>query len=308
MEAGLQDLIDKARVMSYRNFGRTINFYYTSDYFPAVSITGSACSLNCKHCGRLMIERLAAATTPAELVRTCLRFHKQGSVGVLITGGCTVRGNVPLQQFLSAIREVKEKTGLRLIAHTGIVDYSEAKNLRDAGVEGVCVDIVGSKETTKEIYGIEIPPKDYIKTLKAFERAGIKNISPHVCVGLEYGRLSHELDALRIISHIKPSNIVIIGLTNLKGTPMEDVKINPSDLIRILCLARIKFPESYVSLGCARGKGRVRSEIDRLAVQAGVNNIAVPTPAACREAEKLNLKINEIKACCALLPRELKVD
>ena len=301
----LINLINKSKDISHKNFGRDINFYYTSDYFPAISVTGSYCALNCKHCGRILIKRLTPATTPKELVNTCLKFHERGSTGALITGGCTKDGKVPLYPFLDAIKEIKEKTNLILIAHTGIVNYDEAKGLEEAGIEGVCVDIVGSEETAREIYGIEISAGDYIKTLKALEKAGIKNISPHVCVGLHYGKLTHELNALEIISCINPSNVVIIGLTNLMGTPMENVRIKPDDLIRILCLARIKFPGSYVSLGCARGKGDMRAEIDKLAVQAGVNNVAVPTPTAYEEAERLNLRIREFKACCALLPGEL---
>ena len=116
----------------------------------------------------------------------------------------------------------------------------------------------------------------------------------------------HELNALEIISHIEPSNVVIIGLTNLVGTSMKDIRINPPDLIKILCLARIKFPGSYISLGCARGKGEIRAEIDKLAVQAGVNNVAVPTQSAYKEAKKLNLEIRKFNGCCALLPDQLE--
>ncbi len=307
-DAELQELIHRSREISYRNFGRNINFYYTSNYFPAVSVTGSYCALNCRHCARVLIKRLTPATTPEELVRACLKFHEQGSVGVLITGGCTRDGRVPLHGFLDAIREIKERTDLILIAHTGIVGYDEAKGLKGVGIDGVCVDIVGSEETTKEIYGIELCPEDYEKTLKAFEKARIGNISPHLCVGLHYGRLRHESNALEIISSINPSNVVIIGLTNLVGTPMERIRITPGDLIEILCLTRIKFPGSYVSLGCARGKGELRAEIDKLAVEAGVNNVAVPTLSAYREAKKLNLKIREFKACCAVLPKQLKTE
>ncbi len=302
----LQDLIKRSRELSYKNFGGRINFYYTSTYFPAVSVTGSACALNCKHCGRILIEQLTPATTPRDLVDTCMKFYEQGSRGVLITGGCTSEGTVPLNNFLDAICEIKEKTKLILFAHTGIIDYAEAKSLREAGIDGVCVDVVGSEETTKEIYGIELYPEDYRKTLKALKRSGIKNISPHICVGLHYGRLKHELNALEIVSHIKPSNVVIIGLTNILGTPMEHIRIKPEDVIRILCLARLRFPESYMSLGCARGKGSIRADIDKLAVHAGVNNIATPTPSAYREAKKLGLEIREYRACCAVLPEQLE--
>jgi len=304
----LTDLIDMSRVLSHKNFGRGINFYYTSVYFPAVSITGSSCALNCKHCRGILIKRLIDTKTPKELIRACMEFHKEGSRGVLITGGCTNEGKVPLNNFLDAIREIKDKTDLILFAHTGIVNYEDAKGLKYSGIDGVCVDIVGSEDTTREIYGIELYPEDYIKTLRAFERAGMGNISPHICVGLHYGKPRHELNALDIISYIKPSNVVIIGLTNLDGTPMRDIRINPEDLIRILCLARFKFKDSYVSLGCARGKGYIREEIDKLAIRAGVNNIAIPTSSAYKEANKLNLKIREFGACCAVLPSQLQLE
>ncbi len=299
------NLIEESRRLSYQNFGRRINFYYTSNFFPAISLTGSSCALNCKHCGRKLIERLVPALTSSELVRVCLNLHKNGSTGALLTGGCNIDGKVPLEPFLDAIQEVKEKTGMLLIAHTGIMDYAEARDLKDAGIDGVCVDIVGSVEVTREVYGIELYPEDYQKTLKAFEKAGIGNISTHVCVGLYEGRLSHEISALDIISAIKPSNVVVIGLTNIVGTPMENIRINPNDVINILCNARLRFPDTHVSLGCARGKGGIRSEIDKLAVQSGVNNIAVPTPAAYAEAKKLNLEVREYHACCSLLPEDL---
>ncbi len=304
-EQYIWDLMKESRELTYRKYGREINFYYTSSHFPAVSVTGSKCALNCKHCGRKMIERLPPATTPQELVETCLNFHRDGAKGVLITGGCTSEGIVPLNEHLDAIKEIKDNTDLILIAHTGLMGYSEARNLKQAGVECVCIDVVGCEETASEIYGIDLRPEDYRRTLKAFEKAGMREISPHVCVGLHHGELRHELKALEIISAITPTNIVIIGLTNLKGTPMENVRINAEDLIRVLCHARIKFPDSYISLGCARGKGDVRAEIDRMAVKAGVNNIAVPTPDAYREAERRSLEIKEYLACCALMPGNL---
>lgn len=299
-------LIEASRLLSRRRFKSEINFYYTSNIFPAVSVTGSWCALNCRHCRRKMIERLDSVCEPNELVELCRRFHEKGAVGVLFTGGCTLEGKVPLYDFLDAFRKIKDETGMLLIAHTGILGFDEANSLKDAGLDGVCVDVVGSEETTREVYGIEIYPEDYRRTLKALERAGIGNISPHVCVGLHNGILFHEKSALDIISCIKPTNVVVIGLTNLSDTPMENIWIKPEDVAEVLCEARIRFPESYVSLGCAHGKGEVRAEIEKLAVQCGVNNIAVPTKAAYAEAEACSLEIKEFSACCSLLPRQLE--
>ncbi len=305
MDKELNSLIAEAASMSRKNFKPEINFCHTGKGFPAISLTGSNCSLSCKHCKRKLIERLPPAITSEELKRTCIKAASHGAKGVLLTGGCTAEAKVPIYDFLQTIKEIKEETNLLVIAHTGIADLEEARQIKEAGIDGVCLDVVGSEETTEEIYGIRITPKMYKETLTAFEKAGIGNITPHVCVGLHYGRLHHEIKALDLISCIKPSNIVITGLTDLEETPMTGIKISPVDFMSVVCLARRKFPDTYISLGCARGKGVIRSEIDRMGVDAGVNSIAVPTRAAYEEATRLGLKINEYSACCALLPEQL---
>ena len=306
MNKELNALIAEAASISRKNFRPEINFCHTGKGFPAISLTGSKCSLSCKHCKRKLIERLPPATTPEKLKSACLNADSQGAKGVLLTGGCTADAKVPIYGFLQTIKEIKEETNLLVIAHTGIADLREARQIKESGIDGVCLDVVGSEETTEEIYGIKITPRMYEETLIAFEKAGIGNITPHVCVGLHYGRLRHEMKALDLISCIKPANIVITGLTDLQETPMDGIKISPVDFIRVVCVARRKFPDTYISLGCARGKGVIRSEIDCMGVDAGVNSIAVPTKAAYVEADLLGLKINEYSACCALLPEQLR--
>jgi uncharacterized radical SAM superfamily protein len=305
MNNELNALIAHAALMHKKNFSREINFFHTGDAFPAFSLTGSSCALSCKHCERKLIERLPGAATPPALKRACLEAHSRGAKGVLLTGGCTKDAKVPVKAFLSVIKEIKEETGMIMIAHTGLSDEKEAAEIKESGIDGVCLDVVGSEETTQEIYGIRITPQMYRDTLIAYEKVGIKNISPHVCVGLHYGILRHEASGLDIISCIKPSNIVLTGLTDQEGTALAGIKIDPEDFIYVLCLARKKFPDTYLSLGCARGKGEIRSEIDRMAICAGVNNIAVPTKAAYEEAKRMGLKINEYSACCSLLPEQL---
>jgi uncharacterized radical SAM superfamily protein len=112
--------------------------------------------------------------------------------------------------------------------------------------------------------------------------------------------------ALDIISAIEPTTIVIIGLTNIAGTPMENVRIRPEDFMEVLSAARERFSKTFLAVGCAHGKGVVRSEIDRLAVRLGVDAIALPTQAAYREAAALGLKVTEYGACCCLPPEQLR--
>jgi len=301
-EQTLESLFNVTRNVADKHHGKRINFYYTSKYFPSVSITGTRCALNCKHCQKKLLKGLIPAVTPKRFVKICERLASLGAKGALISGGYSMNGKLPIDKFLDAIAEVKEKTSLILIAHTGLLDFDEAKKLVDAGLDGAAVDIVGSSRTTKAIYGIEINPENYAYTLENLEKAKTPIISPHVCVGLHFGELRSELESLRIISRVKPTTIVIIALMPLRGTPLENVKPSATDVAKVIAIAKLMFPDVPVSLGCARSKGTDRELIDELAIQAGVTNIAIPTKRAIETALSLKMEIQCYSACCAVPP------
>jgi len=286
--------------------GKRIRFYYTGEKFPALSITGEQCSLMCKHCRAELLKRLPPVRSSEELVKVCTNLEKNGAKGCLLTGGCDVHARVPVGDFAEGIKKVKDETSLTLIAHTGPVEEEEIKQLKDAGLDGILLDIVGSPETTKKIYGIKIPEKRYIDTLTSCENYGISIISPHVCVGLDYGKLSHELNSLKIIQSITPTTIVIIALMPLLNTPMKDVKVNPEDVARIVAAAKLMFPSTPITLGCAKSAGELRSRIDELGILAGASAVAMPTERAREVAEELHYSIEKVETCCGISHQNLK--
>ncbi|MEE9564171.1 MAG: radical SAM protein, partial [Candidatus Hydrothermarchaeaceae archaeon] len=247
-----------------------------------------------------LLEGVHQARKSGEIVRIAKAFEKRGAVGCLITGGCRPDGSVPIDEFLDAVETLKRETSLFLLAHTGITDLSAAKALKDAGLDGVSLDIVGNSETAKKVYGIEIGPEKYRDSLIAFEKAGFAVISPHVCVGLDFGEVSHELEALGIVSSIRPTTIEIIALMPLRGTPMENSKPDPMDVAKIIAIAQLWFPKTPITLGCAHSKGTDRAKIEELALRAGASSIALPTPKTEKLALKMGYDIKKIETCCAL--------
>lgn len=300
--AALESLFQRARDLKEGRSGKGINFYYTGNTFPAISVTGSRCALNCSHCGGHMLEGVHHGVSTQEIVTMAKGFEAKGSKGILLTGGCRPDGSVPLEDFADAIRRLKEETDLYLLAHTGIIDNGTARDLRHAGLDGVSLDVVGNVETTRKVYGIDIHPEKYRSSLLAFENAGFDVISPHVCVGLDYGRTGHELEALNIISGITPTTIEIIALMPLKGTPMEGCRVVPEDVARIIAIAQLMFPEVPITLGCAHSNGNDRALIEELALKAGATSIALPTPRTERLAEEMGFEINRVRTCCAVPP------
>ncbi|MEM3700756.1 MAG: radical SAM protein [Candidatus Bathyarchaeia archaeon] len=280
-------------------------YYKTSQYssspitFPTISITGKGCALKCKHCGGKVLETMHSATTPEKLFELCAKLKKEGALGCLISGGCLPNGSVPLENFVDAIGRVKRDFGLTIFVHTGIIDSFMAKRLKENGIAAALIDIIGSDETIKEIYNLNVTTEDYEKSLKALREAGISFV-PHVIVGLHYGRLKGEFNALKMIAKYKPSAIVIIAFMPIRGTEMEKIEPpKPIDIAKVITVARIIFPQAPIVLGCMRPKGKHRIETDILAIKAGVNAVAFPTEEAIKFAKSRGSKIFFSPFCCS---------
>jgi len=208
-------------------------------------------------------------------------------------------GSVPLRKFIDAIAKVKRDLGLTMVVHTGVIDPLTARRLKEAGADVALIDVIGSDETIREIYQLNVKVEDYDKALWALHQSGIPTV-PHVLVGLHYGRLKGEIQALKIISKHSPSAVIVIALIPIQGTPMEKVDPpTPEDIVRVLTTARLMMPHTPIVLGCMRPKGRHRVKTDTLAVRAGVNAIAFPAEEAVQLAQSLGLEVTFSSLCCS---------
>jgi uncharacterized radical SAM superfamily protein len=125
-------------------------------------------------------------------------------------------------------------------------------------------------------------------------------------VGLHYGKLKGEFQALKMISNYSPSAIIMIAFMPIHGTPMEKVKPpDPEDIAKVLLTAKLMMPEMPIALGCMRPKGKHRTMTDTLAVKAGVDAIAFPDEEAIQLAESLGLEISFSPICCSQIFTDL---
>ncbi|MGB9853869.1 MAG: radical SAM protein [Candidatus Bathyarchaeales archaeon] len=284
---------------------RTSHFCSSAKDFPAISVTGKGCALNCKHCGGKVLETMYPAKTSEELYNLCAKLKKEGALGCLISGGCLPEGSVPLDKFIDAIEKIKRKFGLTLFVHVGIISFEKAKRLKEAGVDAALIDIIGDDETIREIYKLNMTVRDYENSLKALSRAGL-NFVPHVIVGLHYGKLKGELNALQMISRYKPTALVIIAFMPIHGTEMENIEPpKPTDIAKVIAAARLMLPEKPIALGCMRPKGKHRTLADVLAIKAGVNAIAFPAEEAIKHAEKQGYTVHFSSICCSQIYKDL---
>ncbi len=287
--------------------------YYKSNYycsspaaFPSISITGSSCALKCKHCGGKVLNTMFPALTPEKLIDVCNKLKGKGAIGCLISGGCLPDGSVPLHKFMEAITKIKRDLRLTVVVHTGITDVSMAKELKEAEVDAALIDIIGSDETIREIYQLNVRVEDYDKSLRALHEAKVP-VVPHVLVGLHYGKLKGELHALEMISRYEPSAVIIIALMPIHGTSMENVNPPlPEDITKVLVAARLMMPKTPLVLGCMRPKGEHRIKTDMLAIKSGVHAIAFPTNEVIQLAEAMGLDITFSSMCCSQIFEDIK--
>jgi lipoyl synthase len=308
----LPDLLDEAWALTRARFPLTVRFaapsakHYESDafcncsdQFVPISLTGRACELMCEHCKGRLLETMYPAASPSSLRNLADTLVERGCQGVLISGGADAEGRVPLSNYGEAIAALKAR-GLKVIVHSGLVDPDTAAMLKRAGADQVLIDMIGDADTIREVYHLHKTPADYAQSLYCLKDAGLA-VAPHIVIGLHYGQVRGELEALRLISAANVEAIVLVVLTPLQGTPMCAYPPAPPDMVgKIAAIARILNPETPVSLGCARPAAR-KFAMERLAIHAGVNAIAYPSQDCIEYAQLMGLTTEFSELCCSLL-------
>lgn len=297
------------------HFGDTVRFhapgfrrFKTSEYpsqkaekFVTISVTGNACALACDHCAMVKLKGMwDLRKVDLDLFGMCVRAQERGAQGVLISGGCDKHGKVPLLRHIPDLIRVREELGLLIRVHPGVVDEATAEGLAQVGIDGAMMDIIGHADTIRDVYHLQSTPEDYERSLGMLADNGVPLV-PHIVVGLHYGKLLGEWNALEIISRHPAKLVVLVVLTPLVGTPMAEVPLPDIDeLGSFFRHARRRLPDTPLMLGCARPLGPVKHDIDRHALEAGFNGIAYPADGSIALAESLALKPHFIDACCGV--------
>ncbi len=277
-----------------------------SQSFPAISVTGKKCQLNCEHCKRSLLESMIPATNPEELYARCLKIKQLGGQGCLISGGSLKEGGVPLAEFVSTIKRVKKELDLKVVVHTGLISPSLAKALGEAQIDAAMLDVLGTEETIKDVYHLDCDIDLFQQSLISLQQNNIPTV-PHVVVGIHYGKLKGEKSAVRMIAETNPVAVVIVALKPIKNTSMEHVNPpSPSDVARVILASRHLMPNKPILLGCARPGGIHRVKTDALAIKAGINGIAYPSEEASQTATKAGLKTVFHEECCSLIWQDIE--
>lgn len=311
-KATLAELLPGAWQTRVTNFGSTILYsapsakrydtpYHQNDghTFPTASATGRKCSLGCDHCRGKILTSMTETKDAEDLRRLGEAVLAEGGEGLLLSGGSDPRGEVPLQHLAPAIADLAAR-GLRILVHTGLVSKETARMLKESGVAQVLVDLLGDRETIRQVYHLEREPEDYLETLLTLKAEGL-TIAPHIVVGLHYGEVRGEYRALAMAEEAKADMLVLVVLNPLPGTPMAGLQpVSATEVARLGATARLRNPQLPISLGCARPPGPEKQVLERLLVRAGVTAIAYPMATTVEYGRRLGLQERFHDQCCTL--------
>ncbi len=255
----------------------------------SVSVTGTVCQLDCKHCGRHYLKTMIPIWD--------LERIPTGTKSLLISGGSMLNGRVPVLERLDLLRKLKKK-GYRLNFHVGLVDEREAREISEIA-DAISFDFVGSGSIARKIYNLDVEVDDYKKAFEFLLEYGSK-VYPHVTVGLDCGKISHEYEAIDILSGYSLEKVVFIVFIPTPGTVFESCSPPTIEEISEFFGAARRKLDCALNLGCMYPKGKMREEIAVEAVKNGFDLITQPTMKVLNYLETNGYEIEVQDECCVL--------
>ena len=269
--------------------------------FPAFSITAGECGLNCDHCQKKILEPMIPATRPEMLDEKVRHLvATQGLTGFLLSGGSNRKNEIPYGRYMPVVEGLKRDfPNLKIAVHTALLDERRAKEMEAAGVDTVMMDVIGAQETIEQVYNLRRPVEDFEKTLAALASTSME-VTPHIVVGLHYGRILGEANALDMVSRYDVNALVLVVIMPFYAKPGTFVTPETSDVGRIFLEARERLADQQVLLGCARPPGMHKRVTDAYAIMAGLDGIAFPADGAVSVAHTIGRPFEQAHSCCSI--------
>jgi uncharacterized radical SAM superfamily protein len=269
--------------------------------FPSFSITAGACGLNCDHCRAEILKPMIAATSPAMLDQKVRKLvATQDLQGFLLSGGSNRRNEIPYERYYPVVEGLKRDfPSMKIAIHTALTDERGARAMEAAGVDTAMMDVIGADQTIRDVYHLDRPVEDFEATLAALCSTSLE-VSPHIVIGLHYGRILGEPRALDIVSRHGVAALVLVVVMPFYAKPGLYAVPDTGEVGRIFGEARRRLPDRQVLLGCARPPGLHKRAVDAYAVMAGLDGIAFPADGAVAVANAVGRPFHQEHACCSI--------
>lgn len=270
-----------------------------------LSVRTGGCSEDCAYCAQSARNGVKSSRQPmldlATVVNAAKMAKERGaSRFCMSTSGRCLDCPKDFDSVCSMIKAVHEME-LETCVTIGFLTENQAKKLKESGLDYYNHNVDTSPEFYKNIVTTRTI-EDRIKTIEIVQAAGI-NVCSGGIVGM--GETTEDrVKMLVLLANLKtpPKCVPINKLVKIPGTHVDDSKpIDDFDFVRMICLARILMPQSYVKI--AAGRNTLSESTQALCIFAGANALfsgekllTVDNVEAGSDAilfQKLNIKLEE---------------
>ncbi|BAB13001.1 biotin synthase BioB [Buchnera aphidicola str. APS (Acyrthosiphon pisum)] len=239
-----------------------------------LSIKTGSCPEDCKYCPQSSRYKTGLKKEPLleiEQILSAAKKAKDSGSSRFCMGAAWKNPKEKDMPYLEEIIKKIKEMGMETCMTLGTLNSTQAKKLADAGLDFYNHNL----DTSKNFYNNIITTRTYqerLHTLHAVRSSGMK-----VCSGGIIGLGEKKQDRIELLMElsnlsIQPESVPINMLVKIPGTPMADNKdVEPFDFIRIIAVARIMMPKSYIRLSAGRHK--MNDQTQAMCFMAGANSI-----------------------------------
>lgn len=247
-EEQVLDLLAAAFEVRRRYFGKTVRLQML------LNAKSGACQEDCHYCSQSAISQASidryGLLSPAEMREGARRAAAAKAQRYCIV----ISGRSPLDREITdiadATRAIKRDIPIQICCSLGLLDETQARRLKDAGV-----DRINHNLNTSEAYHASICTthsyQDRLTTIRNARAAGLEICSGGI-VGM--GESDEDLiDLAMALREVKPDSIPINTLHPVAGTPLEHCHdLTPTRCLKVLCLFRFLHPKTEIRIAGGR--------------------------------------------------------
>ena len=244
----LLDLLAAVFRVRRHYFGKTVQLYFL------INAKSGLCPEDCGYCSQSAV---STAEIPQYnlLSRQHLLDGAQQAVDCGAATYCIVisaRGpnEREMQAITSIVVEIKQKHDLKICASLGLLSPSQARRLKDCGVDRINHNLNSSQDFYRKICTTHTY-QDRLGTLQAARQAGLE-----MCSGGIIGMGEEDVELVKMAIELRELHVQSIPINFLipvKGTPLADAgKLNARYCLKALAMFRLANPDREIRIAGGR--------------------------------------------------------
>jgi uncharacterized radical SAM superfamily protein len=207
-----------------------------------------------------------------------------------------MEGAVTLVDHVDILKTLSENH--KIVAHTGLLSEEDIHRISPY-LDAASFNFIGDDDTIQDIYNLDKNVEDFVTSYRQL-KYNVKTY-PHITIGLHGGEIRGEKRALDEISKIGAPAVVFNVFIPTPGTEFENTPPpNLDDVRNIISYSQDKMSKVPVYIGCMRPAGKYRDELDKMALELGVERIVMPSRTTVKLAKELKFEIENKEECCVL--------